>query len=209
MKRKGKKMKTENQTEKKVIGITGGIGCGKSVVMSLLEEKYHGAVLLTDLIAHDLMEPGAANYEAIVNHFGTEILGEDKKIDRKKLGAIVFANPDQLARLNSITHPNVIKETKRRIEQEKARPEIAVVGLESALLFDTPLEDFCDVIWYIYADKEVRIQRLIEGRGYTREHCLSVMEKQLSEEVFRQKSDVVIDNSGTVEETQAQMERFF
>lgn len=195
--------------EKKVIGITGGIGCGKSVVMSLLKEKYHGAVLLTDLIAHDLMEPGQANYNAILDRFGKSILGAKEKIDRKKLGEIVFGNPDKLALLNSITHPNVLKETKRRIEAEKANPDIKVVCLESALLFNTPLEKFCDTIWYIYAREEVRIQRLMDGRGYTREHCLSVMEKQLSEKEFRQKADVIIDNSGTVEMTDKQIGKYF
>ena len=193
--------------EKKVIGITGGIGCGKSVVMSLIEEKYHGAVLLTDLIAHDLMELGGANYDAILSAFGSSVLAETGKIDRKKLGDIVFGDPEKLALLNSITHPNVLKETKRRIEMQKADPDVSVVCLESALLFDTPLEDFCDTIWYIYAEEEVRIQRLIEGRGYTREHCLSVMSKQLPEEVFRQKADAVIDNSHTVEMTDRQIEQ--
>lgn len=190
---------------KKVIGITGGIGCGKSVVMSLLEEKYKAAVLLSDLIAHDLMKPGEANYKAILETFGESLAGENGEIDRKQLGSIVFGNPEKLAVLNSITHPNVIKETQRRIELNSQKDEIDFICLESALLFDTELASLCDEIWYIYANEETRIERLIEGRGYTREHCLTVMGKQMQEDEFRRKSDHVIDNSGTVEETEKQI----
>lgn len=193
------------QVNKKVIGITGGIGCGKSVVMSLLEEKYKAAVLLSDLIAHDLMKPGEANYKAILETFGEFLAGEDGEIDRKKLGSIVFSDPEQLRILNSITHPNVIKETQRRIELNSQKDEIDFICLESALLLDTELVSLCDEIWYIYANEETRIERLIEGRGYTREHCLEVMEKQMPEDEFRRKSDHVIDNSGTVEETEKQI----
>lgn len=190
---------------KKVIGITGGIGCGKSVVMSLMEEKYKAAVLLSDLIAHDLMKPGEANYKAILETFGESLAGGDGEIDRKKLGSIVFNDPEQLKILNSITHPNVIKETARRIEVYSQKEETDFICLESALLFDTELGSLCDEVWYIYAKEETRIERLIEGRGYTREHCLTVMGKQMQEDEFRRKSDHVIDNSGTVEETEEQI----
>lgn len=193
--------------KKKVIGITGGIGCGKSAVMSLLEEKYKGAVLLTDQIGHDLMEPGEINYKGIVAHFGTDFLDETKHIDRKKLGNLVFQDPEKLEQLNQLTHPNILKETKHRIEQLKENPDVSMVCLESALLLDTPLCVFCDEIWYIYADQETRVARLMEGRNYTREYCLSVMEKQLSETYFLEKADVVIDNSGSLEQTKEQLKK--
>lgn len=193
--------------KKKVIGITGGIGCGKSAVMSLLEEKYKGAVLLTDQIGHDLMEPGEINYKGIVAHFGTDFLDETKHIDRKKLGNLVFQDPEKLEQLNQLTHPNILKETKHRIEQLKENPDVSMVCLESALLLDTPLCEFCDEIWYIYADQETRVARLMEGRNYTREYCLSVMEKQLSETYFLEKADVVIDNSGSLEQTKEQLKK--
>ena len=192
--------------KKQVIGITGGIGSGKSVVMSILEEKYKACVLLTDLIAHDLMKPGAANYNGIVKEFGTEILAENGEIDRKKLGAVVFNNAKKLALLSSITHPNVIVETKNRIDAAMENPDYDMVCMESALLFDTTLPELCDQTWYVYANEEVRIERLIAGRGYTREYCLTVMGKQKKVADDMEKADVIIDNSGAVEDTAAEIE---
>lgn len=191
--------------KKQVIGITGGIGCGKSVVMSILEEEYGAYVLLSDLVGHELMIPGAVNYNGIVEAFGTDILLENGEIDRKKLGSIVFGNPEKLALLNSITHPNIMKEIRGRIDAALANPVYQMVCLESALLFETELADYCDQTWYVYADEEVRINRLIAGRGYTREYCVSVMKKQKNEEYYRKKANVVIDNSGDTCKTRSQI----
>lgn len=191
--------------KKQVIGITGGIGCGKSVVMSILEEEYGAYVLLSDLVGHELMVPGAVNYNGIVETFGTDILLENGEIDRKKLGSIVFGNPEKLVLLNSITHPNIMKEIRDRIDAALANPAYNMVCLESALLFETELADYCDQTWYVYADEQVRIERLIAGRGYTREYCVSVMNKQKNEEYYRKKANVVIDNSGDMCNTRAQI----
>lgn len=187
--------------KKKIIGITGGIGSGKSVVMSLLEEKCNACVLLTDLIAHDLMKVGEANYNGILENFGTEILNENKEIDRKKLGAIVFQDAEKLALLSHITHPNVVTETIKQAKRALMEDSYEMVCIESALLFDTDLPEFCDETWYVYAEQEVRIERLMAGRGYTKEHCLSVIGKQKSEEIYKAQADVVINNSGSIEET--------
>lgn len=200
-------MQNKEMGKKPVIGITGGIGCGKSEVMTLLQEHFGAAVLLTDLIAHDLMKPGEINYREICHAFGEEILCDDKTIDRKKLGALVFSDKEKLNLLNSITHPNVMIETRRRIEKCQQQKQYQMTCLESALLFDTPLAEECDQIWYIYASEEIRIQRLMKGRGYTKDHCLRVIRKQLSEQDFRKRADVIIDNSGTVEDTYAQIQR--
>lgn len=191
--------------KKQVIGITGGIGCGKSVVMDILEKEYGAAVILADTVGHDLMKPGEINYKGIVEGFGKEILADNGEIDRKKLGAIVFGNQDNLTALNQITHPNIISEIQNRIHIYLNSPNIPFVCLESAILLDTDLYKLCDTIWYVYAKEEVRMKRLIAGRGYTEEYCKSVMEKQKKEAVYRDKSDVIIDNSGSVEETKAQL----
>ncbi|MDO4556779.1 MAG: dephospho-CoA kinase, partial [Lachnospiraceae bacterium] len=190
--------------ERTVIGITGGIGSGKSVVMDYLCNEYGAVVFLTDQIAHDLMVPGKSNYNGIVEAFGETILKEDKTIDRKKLGAIVFDNQEKLSLLNQITHPGVLRETSRRIENAK-QAGCTLICLESALLFDTKLYEMCNQTWYIYADQEVRIKRLIEGRGYTREYCEEVMKKQPAENRYKEKADVVIDNSGSIFETSLQI----
>ena len=105
----------KEQNNMKVVGITGGVGSGKSVVMNILKEKYGAEVILADLVAHDLMEPGQQNYLDIVEAFGEGILAQDKTIDRPALAKVVFGNQERLARLNAITHPNVKKEIFHRI----------------------------------------------------------------------------------------------
>lgn len=191
--------------EKRVIGVTGGIGCGKSAVMDILKEEYRAAVIFTDFVAHELMEPGGVNYRGVVETFGEQILGPDKKVDRKKLGDIVFGNQEKLALLNAATHPNVVAEVKKRLEEYRKDPKVGMVCLESALLLDTPLEGLCDAVWYIRADKDVRIKRLMKSRGYSEKHCTLVMEKQSGESLFLKKADKVIDNSKSIEDTKRQI----
>jgi len=194
---------------KQVIGITGGIGCGKSVVMEILKKEYGAAVILADTVGHDLMKPGAMNYNGILKHFGNEILSEDGQIDRKKLGAIVFSNQDHLTALNQITHPNIIKEIQNRIHSYLLNPDVPFVCLESAILLDTDLYKLCDKIMYVYADESVRIERLMAGRGYTKDYCKTVMAKQKDEGVYREKSHYVINNSGSVEDTKLKIKEIF
>ena len=113
----------KEQNNMKVVGITGGVGSGKSVVMNILKEKYGAEVILADLVAHDLMEPGQQNYLDIVEAFGEGILAQDKTIDRPALAKVVFGNQKRLARLNAITHPNVKKEIFHRIDGIKEKGE--------------------------------------------------------------------------------------
>ncbi len=193
----------------KVLGITGGVGSGKSVVLSIMEEKFNTKNILTDLVAHDLMQPGEKSYIGIVEAFGEGILNEDKTINRKALGAIVFADEEKLNQLNAITHPNVKEEVKRRIAKIKEEGTASAICLEAALLIETGYEDVYDELWYIYVNKETRYERLAAGRGYSREQTDSIMKNQLSEEEFRAHVDVIIDNSYTVEETEAQIRKVF
>ena len=191
--------------EIKVIGVTGGVGSGKSVILSFLEEAYGAKVILADLVAHDLMEPGAKSYKQIVETFGTGILQEDGWIDRQKLGSIVFSDEKELLKLNAITHPNVKEEIKRRIQKIKEEGIAPMIVLEAALLIEGGYEDVYDELWYVYVEKEVRYERLKEGRGYTREKTDSIMETQLSEEEFRKHADVIIDNSHEIAQTKEQI----
>lgn len=195
--------------KKQVIGITGGIGCGKSVVMDILKNEYGAFVILADTVGHELMKPGAVNYNGIVNQFGKEILDKDGEIDRKKLGAIVFGNQENLTALNQITHPNIINDIKNRIEESLNDSSIPFVCLESAILLDTDLYKLCDTILYVYAAEKVRIERLMAGRGYTEEYCRTVMAKQKNESVYRDKADLIIDNSGSIEDTRDALAKYF
>lgn len=189
----------------KVIGVTGGVGSGKSVVLSILEKDYHAETILADLVAHDLMQPGGKSYEDIVEAFGDGILNDDGTIDRVKLGNIVFHDAGKLQKLNAITHPNVKEEIKNRIQKIREQGTASMILLEAALLIESGYEDVYDELWYIYVDRETRYRRLQEGRGYTREKTDSIMQKQLTEEQFRKYADVVIDNSYSIEETKQQI----
>lgn len=190
----------------KVIGITGGVGCGKSFIMEQLQERYGVAVILTDLVAHDLMEVGQKSYEDIVAYFGEKILKSDKSIDRQALGQIVFQDEKKLKILNQMTHPNVKEEVKRRIALIKEKGEAPLIAVEAALLIEDHYEEICEELWFIDASEEVRVKRLMEKRGYTKEKCLSIMSKQLKKEVFLQHCKRIIQNDTTKEDAIKQMD---
>lgn len=196
-----------------VIGVTGGVGAGKSTVLKILEENYGAKMILSDDVAKELMEPGRTAYTAVVKAFGPEILeGQEKEprcIDRAKLAKIVFADEEKLALLNSLTHPAVREEILARIAGYYKEDKDALVVVEAALLIEAGYEDILDSLWVVYVEKEERIRRLMRDRGYSREKALSIMENQLSDEEFRAHADYLINNTGTIEETKAQIDEFF
>lgn len=189
----------------KVIGITGGVGSGKSRVLSFMEERFQAVICQADHVAWELQEPGQVCYKEIVVHFGTSILNEDMTLNRKALGQIVFHDANELGKLNQIMHPAVKKEIKNRIQQEKEKGTKLFV-LEAALLIEEDYGEICDELWYIYSSEPIRRQRLKESRAYSDEKMDAIMATQLPEEVFRKECRRVIDNSGTFEDTCAQLE---
>jgi dephospho-CoA kinase len=195
-------IKEENIMKHWILGITGGVGCGKSAVLSILEKEYGAYVIQADIVAHELMEPGQTSYNAIVDHFGQDILSEDGHIDRKALGSIVFSNEEKLALLNSLTHPAVKQEIRNRI----AESQNYFIVIEAALLLEDHYDEICDEIWYVYAEKEVRFERLAASRGYSREKSQAMMDNQMSEEELRRRCQTVIDNSGSLEVTRKLLE---
>ena len=188
-----------------VIGITGGIGSGKSVVTKLLQAKFGAAVIDTDTIGHEVMEIGKRAYKEIVKVFGKVVLKPDKTIDRKTLGSIVFDNQELLIKLNGIIHPAVEEEVDKRIAGF-IKKNYKYIALETALLIKVGYNRKCDKIWYIYADKDVRLKRLYVNRGIDKDKALKIFESQSSEEEFRKIADDVIDNSYSEEKTKIQIE---
>ena len=184
----------------KVIGITGGIGSGKSQVLSCLEEKHHAAICQADRVAWELQKPGQKCYEEIVEHFGTGILNEDKTINRSKLGQIVFCDNAELCVLNDIMHPAVKAEIQSRILKEREK-NTKLFFLEAALLVEEHYDEICDELWYIYTSEPIRRQRLKESRGYSDEKIDEIMATQLSEEEFRKACKIVIENNDMFEKT--------
>ena len=189
----------------KVIGITGGIGSGKSRILDEMEASYHARVLKTDEVAHKLQEPGHSCYDEIIRTFGKEILDGDGSINRTNLGNLVFSDAGQLERLNRIVHPAVKQYVREEIA--RARKEgVSIFLLESALLMEDHYEELCDELWYIFVERRIRFSRLKESRPLSDEKVRQIMEKQADEAAYRAYCDVTIDNSGTFEETKRQIE---
>ena len=173
-----------------IIGITGGVGSGKSEVLNILKEDYKADIIIADQVAHELMEPGAVSYNGIVEYFGKTILKEDKTIDRGILGEIVFQNPEKLQKLNQITHKNVDKEILKRI---------------AALLVGAEYESLFQQLWYIFTRENIRFERLKKSRGYSDEKIRQMISSQKSEEEFKRQATHLIDNSGKIEDTRRQI----
>ena len=134
----------------KVLGITGQVGAGKSTILAYLEEKYRAKVIQADQVGHLVMEPDTSCYKQICSLFGEQILAADQKIDRKKLGAIVFADQEKLAMLNAIVHPAVKEYIRTAVYLEKQKACVPFVVVEAALLLEEHYDEICDEIWYIY-----------------------------------------------------------
>lgn len=190
----------------KVIGITGGVGVGKSAVLSYLEEAYDARVILADWVANKIKEPGECCYDAIVKLLGDSILTEGGFINRRRMGQLIFSDQDLLRKTNEIIHPAV--KTYIIDEMNKAKEEgVSIFVIEAALLLEDNYRAICDELWYIYTREEVRRERLKASRNYTDDYITSIMKKQLPDEVFRRECDFVIDNSDILEDTKKQIDR--
>lgn len=179
----------------KVLGITGGVGAGKSTILAYLEQKHGARIIQADQVAFCLQQPGGICFEEIVVLFGKEILAADGRIDRGKLASVVFADAGLLARLNAIVHPAVKEWIIKEIEKERQKGQVSLFVVEAALLLEDHYDLICDEIWYIHTDSEVRCKRLMNSRGYSEEKVHRIMKNQLSEQLYREKCQVVIDNS--------------
>ena len=186
------------------IGITGGVGAGKSTVLDFLEQEYQAYVMKADEIGHLVMEPGQSCYEPVIALFGKQVIKNDKTIDRRLVSDVVFSHPDMLEKLNHIIHP-AVKEYIRRQLALKKEEEQRICVVEAALLLEDHYEEFCDTVWYIHTDSEIRIRRLMESRGYTREKSMSIIASQAPEEFFRTHTDYVVTNNTDLEETWQQI----
>ena len=185
----------------KVIGITGGIGCGKSAVLNYLEENG-GYVVEADKLAHRLMRKGEDTYNKIIDTFGTDILNDEGEIDRVVFGEVVFSDQNALKKLNVIVHPAVKDYIKQDIKHKRDSLKYDYYFIEAALLIQDGYKSICDEIWYIYADVETRLDRLVSGRGGKKEFYQNVIANQANDNYYRDNSDVVIDNSGDISITQ-------
>lgn len=178
----------------RVIGITGGVGSGKSYVAHRLQELSGAGLLIADELGHVVMEQGRPAYDNIVDYFGDGILGNDGAIDRKVLAEKIFYNDTAREALNRIIHPAVLHHIEHFIRE---RQQLAgFLLLETALLYESGCERFCDEVWFVSAPQEERIRRLQRDRGYSVSKAQAIIASQLPEEEFRTRADRIIDNAG-------------
>lgn len=189
-----------------VIGLTGGIGSGKSTVARWLAEE--GAALVdADQVARDVMRPGLPAWRAVVAAFGPEILGPGGEIDRSALARLSFASPEGLDRLNRATHPHIVEEIRRRLAA-LSRRGAAVAVVELPLLFEAGLEGLVDEVWVVTAREEVRMARLV-ARGLSPDDAARRMRAQWPEEARVARADVVLDGEAPLEEARRRVEALY
>jgi len=189
----------------KIIGITGGVGAGKSTILDHLEKQYNACVLQADKIGHLVMEPGGICYGQVIALFGKQIIKNDKTIDRKMVSDVVFAHEEMRQKLDDIIHPAVKSYILDKIEEQK-KAGCTLMIVEAALLLEDHYDAFCDKVWYIHTDQEIRIERLMSSRGYTREKAENIIARQATEGFFREHADYIIQNNGDLDETWRQIE---
>jgi dephospho-CoA kinase len=186
-----------------VIGLTGGIGSGKSTVSDILKEQGI-PVVDGDLIAREVVEPHRPAYDEIVRVFGAEVLQQDGTLNRKRIGEIVFSDPEKLSMLNSITHKEIYRVILERLESLK-ETGTSLVFLDVALLFETGFDQLTDWVWVVDAPDAVRVERIQKRDGLREEEILKRIQSQMSREMRNTKGDLVLDNSKGREELKAQI----
>lgn len=189
-----------------VIGITGGVGSGKSALLAYIKENYNCRILLADEAAHKVKEPGQPCYNKLVELLPEDVLNKDGSINKDRMAAEIFGSVELLEQVNRIIHPAVKVYIQNEIALERERNDIQFFFIEAALLIEDGYLNIVDEMWYVYAGEEIRRQRLFSSRGYTNEKIQAIMKSQLAEEEFRQNCNTVIDNSGSFEEACRQID---
>ncbi len=192
-----------------VVGLTGGIASGKSTVSSLLKDKG-AAIIDADEIAKEIMSKGKPVWVNVVNHFGEQILNDDKSdIDRKKLADIVFSDRIQLEALNSLTHPEILKEIKKQLENYKKAGRKVIV-IDAALLLESGLDALVDEVWLVAVDEKTQIKRLImREKDMAHAQALNRIKSQMPLKEKLKYANRVIDNNAGIEETREQIDEIW
>lgn len=190
----------------KVIGITGGVGAGKSRVLSYVEENYNSRIIMADEVAHLVKEPGQPCYEKLTALLGTDILHEDGSIDKGRMAEKIFTDKVLLQKVNALIHPAVKEYIAAAIREERESGRRDFVFVEAALLIEDGYGSIVDELWYLYAGEATRRERLRASRHYTDEKIDAILQSQLSEAEFRAGCSVMIDNDGLPEQTYRQID---
>ncbi|MCR5403986.1 MAG: dephospho-CoA kinase [Butyrivibrio sp.] len=189
-----------------IIGITGGVGAGKSSVLDIISRSYNARIILSDDVANDIKKKGCPAYSELISLLGDRILGDDQEIDRKKMAEAIFGDPILLKKVNMILHPAVNTYILDNIRSERESRRYDFVFVEAALLIENGYKDIVDELWYVYADEDIRRDRLRRFRGYSDEKISDIFARQLDDDSFRKNCDFVIDNSGSLNEAFEQVD---
>ena len=184
---------------KRVIGLTGGVGSGKSTVLHFLAEAYGAEIIEADRVCNEIIEPGGTAHDALGELLGTQIFSPDGRPDKKEIARLIFSDPEKRKAVDALLHPATVKEVCRRIRSSEKK----LVIYESALPAGAQFAKLCDAVLYVYASPETRCRRLSDGRGYSREKSEAIMAGQLSDGEFRMLCQAVIDNDGSEEAMKA------
>jgi dephospho-CoA kinase len=185
-----------------VIGLTGGIGTGKSTVAQFLEEQG-ATVISADLLGHEVYTPGRPSYHELIEAFGNDIVAPDGAIDRKNLGSIVFADPKELAKLNAIVHPRMKGMMRERLQEMEAEG-LTVAVIEAAILLEAGWDDLTDEIWVTVAPPEIAARRVAERSNLPIEQVMERINAQMTNEERTERANVTIDTSGDMDSTRRQ-----
>jgi dephospho-CoA kinase len=187
----------------KVIGLTGGIGTGKSAVAQILQEL--GAVVISaDRLGHEAYKPNTETWRKVVEAFGPDILSPGGEIDRRKLGTIVFANPQALKKLNSIVHPQIRLLAEQKLDELRKR-KVGTIIVEAALLFEAGWDSLVDEVWVTYAPEDIVLKRLQTRDGLSKQEVQNRINSQVPFHERAKRSSVIINNSGTPQELREQV----
>ena len=197
----------ERHKSMKFIGVTGGIGAGKTAVLSYIKEHYLCEVYLADQVAHEVKKSGTECYERLIQLLGTDVCGADGEIDKQKMAAKIFADRELLYKVNDIIHPAVKQYLLEKLNQAREKKQAELFFVEAALLIETGYGNLTDEMWYVYADEKERATRLMRDRGYSLDKANQIMASQLSEEEFRRSCDFVIDNSHGLTDAYEQIDK--
>ena len=190
-----------------IIGITGGIGAGKSQVLQYIQNHYKCRVILADDVGNEVKLPGKICYNQLVDLLGNDILDKEGFIQKEKMAARIFFNKELLLQVNAIIHPAVMDYILAEIQKEKEAGIQDFFFVEAALLIECGYASYVDEMWYVYADEQTRRERLRANRHYSDEKITSIMKGQLQEEEFRKHCQVVIDNSDDFSKTEKQIDK--
>lgn len=193
----------------KTIGITGGVGCGKSSLLEYIKNNYNCEIVMADDVGNKVKEPGERCYRQLIDLLGEDIIDVNSRegfIDKKAMAAAIFADEKLLKRVNDIIHPAVTEYILQQRDLRNKEGKIDYFFIEAALLIECGYRKYVDEMWFIYTKKELRTERLKKQRGYSGEKIESIMASQLTDEEFEAGCDFTINNSFSLEESFRQID---